>query len=387
MLSVHLADSCIFTQTLFSDSITATLTETQQKEDIVNGYPQQLQNQLVSLEASFSGKLFKCKIMWSRFRRLAFQSILSKPNVLKNATSVCVAASIVDWIQKNDTDFKVPTFDELQSATDHHLQNQAKIMGDGEENNNLRFFKEYDDVIAEYTSKLEDKEEREILNYSPAIIDSISGRYGLKDCVVVEIGSGTGVFIPDIQSAIGDKGCYIGLDISPAFLYYTNEKFGASKNVKLNLCNDSDLNLPSKLKGKVDVFFICATYHHLQDVHSILKQCYEYMRPGGKLVIVEFKKHDHHHHHGHGDHNEHQHEHEHEHGKKVNHQAVLEQEFEKSNWDKEKIDTEWIKKHIPFTESQAKEEIQMNGFRYERDIMRDQWKDHFIHVYRKPQFL
>ena len=320
--------------------------------------------------------------MWSRFRRFAFESVVSTPKLLKHTPSICVTASLIDWIQKNNSDFKVPSFDELKTANDHHLKHESQGTTD-EEDNNLRFFQKYDDVIDEYTAKLEDVDKREILTYTTQVIEQISGRYGLKNKIVVEIGSGTGIFIPAIQSAIGNNGCYIGLDISPAFIYYTNDKYGNEQNVKLNLCGNTDLKLPQELKGKVDVFFTCATYHHLQDVHAILKQIYEYMAPGGKLVVVEFKKHDH----GHGHHNHdggHKHGHGHDH--KVNHDAEI-MNAVKMEKDPHKLDTEWIKKHIPFTEAQAKEEIEMNGFRFERDIMRDQWNDHFVHVYRKPEFL
>ena len=46
----------------------------------------------------------------------------------------------------------------------------------------------------------------------------------------------------------------------------------------------------------------------------------------------------------------------------------------------------WMKGHIRFTEKEAKEEIIMNGFVFDRNIMEQQWKHHFIHVYKKPSF-
>ena len=143
--------------------------------------------------------------MWSRFRRLAFESPVSTTNLLKSTTSICAAASLVDWIQQNESDFIVPTFEQLQEANDPVFECWAKIISRGgvqKENSNLHFFQKYKDIIDESESTLADISQREILVYKPQIIEQISGRYGLKSKIVVEIGTGTGIFVPNIQSAI-----------------------------------------------------------------------------------------------------------------------------------------------------------------------------------------
>ena len=123
------------------------------------------------------------------------------------------------------------------------------------------------------------------------------------------------------------------------------------------------MKLPEHLKKKVDVFYLSATYHHLADPRSVLQEIYKHLKPGGKLIIVEFKKHGHHGHHRH------------------------KKEVEKApHPGKHSLNTEWIKGHLSFTEQEARNEITANGFIFERGILEGHWKDHFVHVYTKPQF-
>lgn len=131
--------------------------------------------------------------------------------------------------------------------------------------------------------------------------------------------------------------------------------------MRVNLSQCDSLDLPRELKGEVDAFWICATYHHLSDTTAMLKEFYDYLKPGGKLVIVEFKKCEE----GLCDH-EHHHKHKHDNAPYMKQQ--------------------WINGHIPFTETEAKEEIIANGFVFEKYVMRQVWKYHFVHVYKKPSF-
>merc|ERR1719474_165012 len=224
-----------------------------------------------------------------------------------------------------------------------------------------------EELIEEYTSKFNDVSRRETLRYIPHILDGISGPHGLRNQVVVEVGCGTGIFVGPLSKAVGPEGVYIGLDISPGFLYHTQEQYGHLENVMFHLNEADDLKLPDHLRKKVDVFYLCATYHHLADPRSVLQDIYRFLKPGGKLIVVEFKKHGHGHGHGH------QHK-----GKSGGHGSA--------GPGKHSLNTEWIKGHLSFTEQEAMNEIMSNGFIFDRHILGGHWKDHFIHVYTKPNF-
>ena len=45
-----------------------------------------------------------------------------------------------------------------------------------------------------------------------------------------------------------------------------------------------------KIPEKADLVFLCNTYHHIQDRDEYFENLKKYMQPGGRLVIVDFKK-------------------------------------------------------------------------------------------------
>ena len=181
-----------------------------------------------------------------------------------------------------------------------------------------------------------------------------------------------GVFINAFGEVVGDKGCYIGLGISPAFIYYyLDEGFRYLDNVKFNLNKPDCLCLPQHLKGKIDMFFMSATYHHLDDVNGTLSQIYDYLKPGGKLIVIDFRKPDKYWYKKYGD------------NPKYN-----------GTYDKDTYSNSgnlpmfiWMKGHIRFTEKEAINEIVYNGFRFDRNVFLEYWKYRFIHCYTGHSFL
>ena len=46
-----------------------------------------------------------------------------------------------------------------------------------------------------------------------------------------------------------------------------------------------------QLPERVDLIFTCNTYHHIQDRSAYFRNAQQYLRPGGRVAIVEYKKH------------------------------------------------------------------------------------------------
>ena len=280
---------------------------------------------------------------------------------------ICLSASIASWIDANKSQFNVPSFEQVQETLSNHNSSNNEM-----NDLNQRFFEdEYDKLIEKFDKRFTNTKRREILLFIPQIVDEIGdGKNGLKDKCIIEIGSGTGTFIPAFSNSIGHNGYYIGLDISPAFIYYLNDNLSTKyKNILLNKNTPTSLCLPQELKGKVDVIFTSATYHHLDDVNGTLQQIYDYLKPGGKFIVSDFKKPEESWYEKYGD------------NPKYNGMNDIDT-YSSSG----KPMFEWLKGHIRFTEKEAKQEIEMNGFVFHKSIMNDQWKHHFIHVYKKPSF-
>lgn len=109
------------------------------------------------------------------------------------------------------------------------------------------------------------------------------------DAKVADIGSATGYFPVRFARAL-PEGFVYGMDIEPALVEYLNQRArdeGLS-NLKSLVCPEDDAGIPEP----VDCVFICDTYHHLSDRVAYLRRLTRYLRPGGRVVIVDFHKRD-----------------------------------------------------------------------------------------------
>ncbi len=74
----------------------------------------------------------------------------------------------------------------------------------------------------------------------------------------------------------------------PAFVKYIAEQakqHGHERIVKTVLNTQDSAELPA---GSIDVAFICDTYHHFEHPEKMLASIHRALRPGGRLVVVDF---------------------------------------------------------------------------------------------------
>ena len=105
---------------------------------------------------------------------------------------------------------------------------------------------------------------------------------------VADIGAGTGLFTQLFAEQVGPKGTVYAVDIGPAFLKYIAgqaKKLGHEQVVKTVLNTQDSTELPA---GSIDVAFICDTYHHFDHPEKMLASIHRALRPGGRLVIIDF---------------------------------------------------------------------------------------------------
>ena len=107
--------------------------------------------------------------------------------------------------------------------------------------------------------------------------------------VVADVGAGTGLFVPLLVEATGPSGRVLAVDLVPDFLALIRKRSVAAGwgNVETVLCTERSVNLPA---GSVDVVFVCDTYHHFEYPQSSLASIHRALRPGGVLVLVDFKR-------------------------------------------------------------------------------------------------
>lgn len=108
-----------------------------------------------------------------------------------------------------------------------------------------------------------------------------------RDAVIGDLGCGPGLFSLAFAHAC-PAGVVYASDIEPAQLDRVRAKAEADglPNVVPVLAGPHDPHFP---RDRFDLVFIADTYHHLEDRIAYLRRLKTVLRPGGRLVLLEYK--------------------------------------------------------------------------------------------------
>ncbi len=121
--------------------------------------------------------------------------------------------------------------------------------------------------------------------YPERVIKALKLEPGMK---VADLGSGTGYFTFRLAEAIGSSGKVFAIDID-AEMNASIDKQAVAKqmdNVKTILAVEHDPLIPEK----VDLIFSVNAYHHLKDRADYFKNAARYLKPGGRVAIIDFRE-------------------------------------------------------------------------------------------------
>jgi ubiquinone/menaquinone biosynthesis C-methylase UbiE len=106
---------------------------------------------------------------------------------------------------------------------------------------------------------------------------------------VADVGAGTGLYTIPMAEAVGAEGAVFAVDISPNFLNFiaARAELQGLVNVCTVLGTQDSTQLPP---GTLDLVFICDTYHHFEDPAAVLGSIHRGMKPGARLVIIDFDR-------------------------------------------------------------------------------------------------
>jgi len=107
-----------------------------------------------------------------------------------------------------------------------------------------------------------------------------------QDAVVADIGAGTGYFAVRFAQAVPD-GKVFANDIEASMVAYMGRR--ARREQITNLFPVLGSAIDPALPEDVDVVFLCDVFHHIEQVESFFLPVLRRLKPGGKLVIVDFK--------------------------------------------------------------------------------------------------
>jgi ubiquinone/menaquinone biosynthesis C-methylase UbiE len=127
---------------------------------------------------------------------------------------------------------------------------------------------------------------REVFDKRKEIVAGAGLRPG---AAVADVGAGTGLFTMLFAEAVGPQGKVYAVDISPKFLAHiaSRVKRAGVKNVATVRGSDRSIELPA---ASVDLVFLCDTYHHFEHPKESLASIKRALRPGGALVVVDYRR-------------------------------------------------------------------------------------------------
>lgn len=123
-------------------------------------------------------------------------------------------------------------------------------------------------------------------------VDEVLSNLSLKSgMVVADIGAGSGLFSRPLAKAVAPAGKVYAVDIQQDLLDHINQqnKEANIRNIQTVLGEFDDPKLPAR---DVDLAFINDVLHHIQHRAAYLKALGTYIKPNGRISIIEMNKDD-----------------------------------------------------------------------------------------------
>jgi ubiquinone/menaquinone biosynthesis C-methylase UbiE len=104
--------------------------------------------------------------------------------------------------------------------------------------------------------------------------------------IVADVGAGSGLLSGPLAIATGTKGVLYAVDIDKGLLAHVAERAADQRitNIRTVLGEFTDPKLPEK----VDLAFMNDVLHHIADRATYLRNLASYLKPGGRIAIVDF---------------------------------------------------------------------------------------------------
>jgi ubiquinone/menaquinone biosynthesis C-methylase UbiE len=136
-----------------------------------------------------------------------------------------------------------------------------------------------------YIAMLEDPA-RDAYQKPADVVKSLALRSGET---IADIGAGSGYFAVRFAPEVGPSGHVLAVDVEPDMVRYLNRRIRDASlwQIRTVLAPPDD---PLLGEGTVDRFFICDTWHHIDDQKAYLERMKRMLKPGGQIVMIDFQK-------------------------------------------------------------------------------------------------
>jgi ubiquinone/menaquinone biosynthesis C-methylase UbiE len=120
-------------------------------------------------------------------------------------------------------------------------------------------------------------------------IDDVISKLRLKPgMIVADIGAGTGLFEGALAGAVTPGGTVYAVDVEQGLIDHIAQRAKELKvtNVRVVLGKFTDPALPVRT---VDLALINDVLHHIEDRQTYLKNLGGYLKPGGRIAVIDFR--------------------------------------------------------------------------------------------------
>ena len=133
-----------------------------------------------------------------------------------------------------------------------------------------------------------ERDEREQEERSDLVLPELGLKPGMA---VADIGAGTGYYSRRIAPLVGREGIVYAVDVQPEMVKMLDalSRRPELRNIKPILGAVDDVKLPAL---SVDVAIMVDVYHELEYPHEVVESVVRALKPGGRLVFVEYRAED-----------------------------------------------------------------------------------------------
>jgi ubiquinone/menaquinone biosynthesis C-methylase UbiE len=112
-----------------------------------------------------------------------------------------------------------------------------------------------------------------------------------KGASVADIGAGSGYITVRLAARVGATGRVFANDVQPQMLNILARRLTNANITNVTLI-EGTLDDPKLPPASVDLVLMVDVYHELSQPQAILRRLRESLRPGGRLVLLEYRKED-----------------------------------------------------------------------------------------------
>lgn len=142
-------------------------------------------------------------------------------------------------------------------------------------------------VMSHYGIDWLERQEREMEENTSQLLKNLAVKTGM---VVADIGAGSGYHSTLLSKMVGNGKVY-AVDVEPEMIAYLNDRITLEgiKNIIPVLSTEQKVSLPS---NSIDMMLLVDVYHEFSYPYEMALSMLDALKPGGKLVLVEFRSED-----------------------------------------------------------------------------------------------